>query len=455
MPATVRYDRAVLAGAKLLYMELSALAKKNGACGASNGYFSKLYAVDASTVSKWVKSLADAGHIRVRYGLKKDGVKFRKIALVFTRRKARPPASTGGIEISQYPIDLNQYPIEMDGGDPAESPGFWSVTPATVRYDKAVPPGAKLLYGELSALVKKTGVCTASNGYFSKLYAVDASTVSKWVKSLAGAGHIRVKYGLKKDGVKFRKITLVLTRRTAHKALPPRASPERGIETTQYPIDLNHYPIEKTQGGIEISPSPIEKTPHRSIQRSITTATAAPPSEAKPFPDEKAAAAAADFLKHKLIALDRALVFDRTFYPRAVLFMYREKLDDAFLAWLREHCLTKKPRSLNGLFFTLFFADGVVELYRLSCAAQDPPQPKIVSCPACGAQYPGREDVCPSCNLSRAAGRDEIIRHKKFLALPAGKKDEYEKRRNAVINANIAFPEKMKKIQKISEEFFS
>ena len=135
--------------------------------------------------------------------------------------------------------------------------------------------------------------------------------------------------------------------------------------------------------------------------------------------------------------------------------MYREKLDDAFLTWLREHCLTKKPRSLNGLYFTLFFADGVVELYRLSCAAQAPPRLSLVSCPACGADYQAHEEACPACRLSRAADREEIIRHKKFLALPHGKKVEYEKRRGAILAAAIPIPDKARALHKITEEFLS
>jgi len=73
-------------------------------------------------------------------------------------------------------------------------PSFYAIIPASVRYDKKVNPNAKLLYGELTALTKKKGYSWASNAYFSSLYDVDKSTISRWIKSLADAGYIRIEY---------------------------------------------------------------------------------------------------------------------------------------------------------------------------------------------------------------------------------------------------------------------
>ena len=75
-----------------------------------------------------------------------------------------------------------------------EKPSYFGIIPATVRYDKSLKANAKLLYSELTCLSEKDGYCYASNNYFAKLYEVDPSSISKWLKQLADKGYIKIEY---------------------------------------------------------------------------------------------------------------------------------------------------------------------------------------------------------------------------------------------------------------------
>ena len=82
-----------------------------------------------------------------------------------------------------------------------ELPSYYSIIPATVRYDHNLKANEKLMYGEITALSSKNGYCWAENRYFAELYNVHKITISNWLKNLEDNGYIRTElkyvYGTK------------------------------------------------------------------------------------------------------------------------------------------------------------------------------------------------------------------------------------------------------------------
>ena len=71
-----------------------------------------------------------------------------------------------------------------------EKKSYYAIIPANVRYDESLPPNAKLLYGEITALCNAEGYCWASNKYFADLYGVSISSIKRWIKALIDKGYI-------------------------------------------------------------------------------------------------------------------------------------------------------------------------------------------------------------------------------------------------------------------------
>lgn len=88
---------------------------------------------------------------------------------------------------------------------------YYAIIPANVRYCKRLTPNAKLLYGEITALCNEKGYCWANNSYFSELYSVSKTSISKWISQLSNEGFIDVKMNYKENSkeVESRYISLI------------------------------------------------------------------------------------------------------------------------------------------------------------------------------------------------------------------------------------------------------
>ena len=91
-------------------------------------------------------------------------------------------------------VKRRRGPARMDQ-EQVQKPGYWAVLPAAVRYDPQLPPSAKILYAEISALTDQRGFCFASNDYFRKLYGMGERTVRRLIAQLQEAGYIRIQDG--------------------------------------------------------------------------------------------------------------------------------------------------------------------------------------------------------------------------------------------------------------------
>lgn len=75
-----------------------------------------------------------------------------------------------------------------------ERPNYYSIIPATVRYDPTLKDKAKLLYSEITSLANKTGECWASDKYFASLYNVSDRIIRNYLKQLKDKKYIELEY---------------------------------------------------------------------------------------------------------------------------------------------------------------------------------------------------------------------------------------------------------------------
>ena len=91
------------------------------------------------------------------------------------------------------------------------TPNYFGILPANVRYDKKLKPMEKILYTEITALANSKGYCYATNSYFANLYDVHKNTAGTWINNLEKLGYIKSKiiYETGTKNVKERQLFIV------------------------------------------------------------------------------------------------------------------------------------------------------------------------------------------------------------------------------------------------------
>lgn len=87
-----------------------------------------------------------------------------------------------------------------------ETPSFFSILPAVVRYDERLTDSEKIFFSEITALSNKYGYCNATNGYFAKLYNVSKVTVSRRINKLKNCKHLSLELIREGKEIKERRI---------------------------------------------------------------------------------------------------------------------------------------------------------------------------------------------------------------------------------------------------------
>jgi hypothetical protein len=129
-------------------------------------------------------------------------------------------------------------------------------------------------------------------------------------------------------------------------------------------------------------------------------------------------------------------IFSDGFYGRAFEWIKRHGLDppDGYVDWLVGECEKRRPDNFRGLFFRLFFAPDLVELYKARGIPPPAAEEPVMNCPACGEAHSRALAECPRCGLpkDRYGDAGEVERQKRINALPPDVRAEYEKEVSAL-----------------------
>lgn len=146
---------------KLFYGFLKRITKnRDGCCFWTNTQLAEQFQASERSVSRWLSDFRDRGWIETDY-FTENKISIRRIRL--------PEGST-----------TDRY----------------VAVPAVIAHSKLLTDGAKLAYGVIANLTRKTGECWATNAYIGEQLGACGVSVITWVRDLEKIGLIEVDRGL-------------------------------------------------------------------------------------------------------------------------------------------------------------------------------------------------------------------------------------------------------------------
>jgi rubrerythrin len=322
--------------------------------------------------------------------------------------------------------------------------------------DERLSDGAKLMYGKIARLAFKTGECWASNSFLDGTKTGRNS--SRFIAELKNTGYIIIE----NEGSKYRKIKICSIKSVVNTSTSPEMAglnslprqSRRGNQNNQSNLakfgeventstspemaGLNSLPRQSRRGNQNNQSNLAkfgDKTSSSSLNITTTSASDPPESHAQPPPPNEAAAdtLSPQKLKEAVAAVDPCLILSEDFYPKAASFMAANGLDVSYLSWLYAQCKKQNPRSIRGLFYTLFFEGCMTEIYKASKLPRPEAllRPPDIPCPVCGTLHT-HDLSCPSCGLPENASKDRISLFRQLHTFPPEKREEYLRREEEI-----------------------
>ena len=347
-----------------------------------------------------------------------------------------------------------------------ETPGYYAVIPASVRYDSSLPQGAKLLYGEISALCNKKGYCWAGNGYFSELYETCSRTIIGWIKRLRDSGHITITFEYFPGSKKIKKRFISLsapkagtpdTRKAGENLVVKKFSPPGGLVVKKSsPPNGEKNCLENITSSNNTKAAAEEKPPEIEGETPESAAVSFEGKEAGNPPTPEIPAEDVKNLKDHFTSLDGSLCFDEGFYPEVLVFLKKHKIPLDYIIWFYRRCRKKNVRSMSNYFFASLLQSRYAALYKEESKPHEIRPASLMPCPVCAFEHNRTEAACPRCgfDINSRGDKNKIFLQKKLYEMDGELKKAYETETLLVIGSrSLDYREKSARLKTLKIKY--